>query len=333
MSNSKIYTISPIKFYLGLKDPFISTMHHIDYYPAGDENLSPVHPAKNNEFQMYHGEIVPGFPSHPHTGFETITLVERGFVDHFDSLGNAGRYSAGDAQWVTTGNGIQHCEMFPLVNAEQDNTLELFQIWLNSSPEQKTQDADYKMLWREEIPQVNEDNSTDHATANVRIIAGEFKGQQSLERLPYSWAYAKENKLNIYLITLAAHAEIIIPASSTTATRFAYFYQGQTLVVEDTEVQFKHLLELKSDTDIHLQAGDQEARILWLEGEPIGAPVAAHGPFVLNSRAELETAFRRYQQTQFGGWPWPNEGPVFQRDMPRYASYEGGKREEYPDQN
>lgn len=330
MSNSSIYSIQPIKLFLGLKDPFISTMHHVDYYPESNENLGPAHPAQNQEFQMYHGDVVPGFPAHPHTGFETITLVEQGFVDHFDSLGNAGRYSAGDAQWVTTGNGIEHCEMFPLLHEDQANTLELFQIWLNSSPEQKKQDADYKMFWREQIPEAIE--STDQSKAHIRIISGEFKSKLALDRPQHSWAYAKENKLNIYLITLDANAELVIPASSATATRFAYFYQGQTLTVEDTKVQFKHLLELKADADIHLKAGDQEARILWLEGEPIGAPVAHHGPFVMNNRVELEAAFRRYQQTQFGGWPWPHSAPVFERSMPRYASYDGGKREEYPDQ-
>lgn len=80
---------------------------------------------------MYHGKSVPGFPAHPHKGFETVTIVLQGVVDHFDSKGCFGRYASGDVQWLTTGKGCQHSEMFPLVNREQSNPLELFQIWLN----------------------------------------------------------------------------------------------------------------------------------------------------------------------------------------------------------
>lgn len=329
MLNQIIYSITPIKQHLALKDPFISTMHHLDHYPAGNENLGPTRPANQHEYNMYHGEVVPGFPAHPHTGFETITLVEQGYIDHFDSLGNAGRYSAGDAQWVSTGNGIEHCEMFPLVHADQDNPLELFQIWLNSSPEQKQQDAAYKMLWREDIPHYVDQSNHQHA--DLRVISGQFKQIEALDRPLHSWSTPKQNKLNIFLITLAANSTITIPATSASSNRFAYFYQGQNLVIAGSEIQAKHLLELKADSEIVLQSNDHEARILWLEGEPIGAPVAAYGPFVLNSREELEQAFQRYQKTHFGGWPWSSTAPVFEREKPRYASFDGGKYEEYPD--
>lgn len=130
-----IYSIVPVEFRLDLKDPFIFTAHHIDYFPEGNAELGPKHPALNDEYRMYYGDTVPGFPEHPHTGFETITLVEQGVVDHFNSLGNSGRYAAGDVQWLTTGNGIEHCEMFPLIHEDCANTMELFQIWFNSSPQ------------------------------------------------------------------------------------------------------------------------------------------------------------------------------------------------------
>jgi quercetin 2,3-dioxygenase len=281
MQNSAILAITPITFRLDLKDPFIFTAHHIDHYPKANSNLGPATPAQNKEFNMYYGDVVPGFPEHPHTGFETITLVEQGYVDHFDSLGNGGRYAAGDVQWLSTGNGVEHCEMFPLLHEDKENPFELFQIWFNSSPEQKTKDADYKMFWREKIPHVIDENELG-LKSDVRVISGHFRNTAAISRPQHSWAAAEENKVNIYLI--------------------------------------------------HLEAGSSEARILWLEGEPIGAPVAMRGPFVLNSNQELDVAFKRYRETHFGQWPWPNSAPVFTRETPRFATYKGGEHKEFPEQ-
>ena len=107
-------------------DPFLFCVHHKDNYPIANDNLGP----KDNLFgrnigndfsdmdgwSMYHGTAVPGFPRHPHRGFETITIVEKGLIDHSDSMGFSARYGDGDVQWLTAGNGIQHSEMFPLLN-------------------------------------------------------------------------------------------------------------------------------------------------------------------------------------------------------------------------
>lgn len=330
MSDSVIYQIVPIEFRLDLKDPFIFCAHHIDHYPRGNAAMGPIHPAKNQEFNMYYGETVPGFPEHPHTGFETITLVEQGTVDHFDSLGNAGRYADGDVQWLSTGSGVEHCEMFPLIHEEQDNPLELFQIWFNSSPEQKQKPADYKMFWREHIPHVLETDVAGHQS-EIRIISGQFKQTLALPRPANSWAAAQENHVNIYMITLNAGAELMIPATTASSTRFCYFYQGNELLIQDKSIATKHLVELRADTQISLQAGQTEVRILWLEGEPIGAPVAMRGPFVMNSTEELNAAFKRYRETQFGNWPWPSAAPVFERQQTRFATYNGGASKEFPD--
>ena len=122
-------------------DPFLFVAHHRDAYPAGNEQLGPDAPldgrnigqdfADVDGWNMYHGSVVPGFPQHPHRGFETVTYVRSGFVDHADSLGAAARYGDGDTQWMTAGSGIVHSEMFPLLEQDEANPAELFQIWLN----------------------------------------------------------------------------------------------------------------------------------------------------------------------------------------------------------
>src|SRR5262245_65515327 len=122
-------------------DPFLFCVHHHDAYPAGNEALGPdaeltardlgMDFSGGDGWNMYHGLVVPGFPQHPHRGFETVTYVRRGLIDHSDSLGAAARFGRGDTQWLTAGGGIVHSEMFPLLEEDSDNPLELFQIWLN----------------------------------------------------------------------------------------------------------------------------------------------------------------------------------------------------------
>src|SRR4249920_3878863 len=129
----------PLGFPWVTADPFLFCVHHDDAYPAGNDAMGPDPKLLagrqlgqdfeiRDGFRMYHGEVVPGFPQHPHRGFETVTVVRRGLVDHSDSLGAAARYGRGDVQWLTAGGGIQHAEMFPLLDAKEPNPAELFQI-------------------------------------------------------------------------------------------------------------------------------------------------------------------------------------------------------------
>ena len=127
----------------------------------------------SNGWRMYHGATVPGFPQHPHRGFETVTIVNQGFVDHSDSLGATARFGAGDVQWLTAGRGIVHAEMFPLVKSDADNPLELFQIWLNLPAKDKMVDPYFTMLWGNHIPTKDFTDAEGHRT-QVRIVAGSY---------------------------------------------------------------------------------------------------------------------------------------------------------------
>ena len=136
--DSIILDIQPLGFPWKTEDPFLFCAYHKDDYPKGNNELGPEAPLTGRNigqdfivkdgWRMYHGSRIPGFPYHPHRGFETLTVVKEGLVDHTDSFGGAGRYGEGDMQWLTSGKGIQHSEMFPLINKEREHPLELFKI-------------------------------------------------------------------------------------------------------------------------------------------------------------------------------------------------------------
>ena len=131
---------------------------------------------------MYHGSDVPGFPQHPHRGFETVTFVRRGLIDHSDSLGATARFGRGDTQWLTAGGGIVHSEMFPLVDTVEPNPTELFQIWLNLPAADKMVEPYFTMLWADDIPVVEFERWQRHRRRRqprrrqAAIAAAEFVG-------------------------------------------------------------------------------------------------------------------------------------------------------------
>ncbi|MFJ7727758.1 pirin family protein [Neobacillus sp. NPDC097160] len=337
MADNKILNIQKLGFQWQTEDPFLMTVHHKDAYPQGNDELGPSASLEGRNlgedfttkdgFRMYHGKAVPGFPAHPHKGFETVTIVLEGFVDHFDSTGANGRYGNGDVQWLTTGKGCLHSEMFPLVHKDHDNPLELFQIWLNLAAKNKTDNPDYKMLWAEDIP-VIELTDTAGKKTTVRLITGKLEGKTSLEPAAASWAHDPNHHVGIYLIHLEPEAGVTLPSVSKTLNRNLYFYQGKTIHVEGTAVQASHSVKLAGDQEIEITNGSKDAYILVLEGEPIGEPVAQYGPFVMTTDQEIRDAFNEYRRTQFGGWPWGRYDRVNEREAGRFARHGDGRVEE-----
>ncbi|MFA9375457.1 MAG: pirin family protein [Lachnotalea sp.] len=332
--SKKIFSIDKIGFQWGMDSPFLACMHHKDSYPSGNEQQGPSVSLNGRRigndfsgkdgFSMYHGEKVPGFPVHPHRGFETVTVVLEGMVDHFDSKGAEGRYGEGDVQWLTTGAGCQHVEMFPLVHQDKENPLELFQIWLNLPAKSKFVEPDYKMLWAEEIPMIHSQDKNGNKSS-IRLISGSYQGIDGLEPTKDSWAGNKDHHVGIILFELEPEAQITIPAISRTLNRNLYFYQGEGNIIIDGEIiNGSSRIKLVGDEEITVVNADEKSYLILLEGEPINESVAQYGPFVMNTEEEIQKAYQDYKKTQFGGWPWPDDEPVHGRESGRFARYPDG---------
>jgi quercetin 2,3-dioxygenase len=337
MYNKLITNIKPLGFVWETQDPFLFCVHHLDTFPAGDENLGP--PAAllrgrnigqdftlKDGWRMYHGDTIPGFPAHPHRGFETVTVVLNGLIDHSDSHGAAGRYGNGDVQWMTAGSGLQHSEMFPLLNREGENPLELFQIWLNLPGIKKFVDPYYAMLWAEDIP-IYRFRDGQNKSVEVKIIAGKIGNIAAPPPAPDSWAADVENEVAIWIITMESHAHWTIPIASEEANRTLYFCKGNGAHMAGVEISPYHAVELLAECEAIIENGSAESHILMLQGRPINEPVVQHGPFVMNTHSEIQEAFRDFHQTRFGGWPWPRIDMVHDRRKGRFARYAGGEEE------
>jgi quercetin 2,3-dioxygenase len=336
MRDSGILDIQPLGFQWQTADPFLFCVHHHDFYPRGNAVMGPEASLAGRNigedftvkegWRMYHGQKIPGFPNHPHRGFETVTVVRKGFVDHSDSLGAAGRYGAGDVQWMTAGAGVQHAEMFPLISDKAENTLELFQIWLNLPKANKFVSPHFKMLWQQDIPRTKF-TGTNGAVTEVEIIAGQLGDKAAPAPPPDSWAADPKNGVAIWIIDMNPDAEWLLPAATTAANRYLYYYEGENLQAEGFEVAASQGMRLDSTRALRLVNGKKTSRLLLLQGRPIAEPVAQYGPFVMNSRADIEQAFADYQRTHFGGWPWPTPEPVHPRGKGRFARHADGREE------
>jgi redox-sensitive bicupin YhaK (pirin superfamily) len=320
-------------------DPFLFCVHHDDAYPPGNERLGPDAPLDGRDlgqdfagldgWRMYHGQVVPGFPGHPHRGFETVTYVRRGLIDHADSLGAAARFGRGDVQWLTAGRGIVHSEMFPLLDRDGPNPVELFQIWLNLPSDDKLADPHFAMLWDRDIPR-HVVTDAEGRSVEVTVIAGELAGLVPPPPPPKSWAARPDAEVAIWHLRLDPGARFELPPTVGADTiRTLYLFEGTSLTIGDHEIGARTGAVVRSDAPVVVSAS-QGAEVLVLQGRPIGEPVAQYGPFVMNTRAEIEQAFDDYQRTGFGGWPWPADDPHHGPERDRFARHADGRVDEPP---
>jgi quercetin 2,3-dioxygenase len=336
MYNKLIQNIQPLGFMWPTINPFIFCVHHLDKYPRGNDELGPDASLEGRNlgqdftvkdgWRMYHGERIPGFPAHPHRGFETVTIVLDGFVDHSDSHGAAGRYGMGDVQWMTAGSGLQHCEMFPLLKRDLENRLELFQIWLNLPKKSKFADPHFKMLWAETIPVIHHTDDQGMLT-QIKVFAGELDGKKAPAPAPDSWAADPDNGVSIWTIKMQSGASWKLPAGSIEANRMLYFHKGSEIRIAGIDIAPGNAIEMLADQEAIIECNGQNACLLLLEAIPINEPVVQHGPFVMNTSEEIHQAFVDYRRTQFGGWPWDRSDHVHDREEARFAKYKDGKVE------
>jgi hypothetical protein len=325
----------PLGFTWSTPDPFLFCVHHDDRYPRANERMGPDASLAGRDlgqdfegkdgWRMYHGRIVPGFPQHPHRGFETVTVVRRGLIDHADSVGAAARYGNGDVQWLTAGRGILHSEMFPLLDRSGPNPLELFQIWLNLPRADKLVDPHFSMLWSQDVPRHVDLDERGRAT-EVTLVAGRLGALQAPRPPPRSWASRPDSEVAIWMIRMAPGARFTLPAAPGT-NRALYAFRGAGLHIGPQPVPPSHSARLRTDLEVTLENGPEESELLMLQGRPIDEPVVQYGPFVMTSREEIRQTFADYQRTGFGGWPWPSDDPVHPREEGRFARHADGRVE------
>jgi redox-sensitive bicupin YhaK (pirin superfamily) len=262
--------------------------------------------------------------------------VRRGLIDHSDSLGAAARFGRGDVQWLTAGRGIVHAEMFPLLDTRAANPVELFQIWLNLPAARKMAAPHFTMFWAENVPRAVAVDARSRRT-ELTLVTGRLPAAHS-EGLaaappppPASWAADPDADVAIATLRMEPGAAWTLPAARSEATRrVLYFFAGRSVEIAGTTLREHTAIELASGTDVLLVNGDEPAEFLLLQGRPLGEPVAQHGPFVMNTRAEIVQAMDDYRRTQFGGWPWPDAAPVHGRDPARFARHPDGRVERPP---
>jgi len=228
-------------------------------------------------------DYIAGFPSHPHRGFETVTYMLDGHMRHEDSVGNRGDLGPGDVQWMSAARGIIHSEM----PQQSEGRMRGFQLWINLPAKEKMKDPGYRDISSEQIPTVDLANG-----GQVRVIAGTLVQQGSETAGAVGGLTTDPLYLDVRLPAGGIFETPITPGYNA----FLYLYEGDASVGDDGQALDHRSAGLLSDGDsVRVQASDAEARFLLLAAKPLGEPVVQYGPFVMNTREEIEQAVRDYQ--------------------------------------
>ncbi len=236
-----------------------------------------------DEFNTEEGaDYIAGFPDHPHRGFETVTYMIEGRMRHEDSTGAGGTLRSGGVQWMTAGRGIIHSEM----PEQEDGLLQGFQLWVNLPARDKMCAPRYQNIEPEDIPE-----ATIEGGATIRLVAGESAD-----------IAGPVKGISVDPIFM----EIGMPPNTSVTqpvpvgyNGFCYVFEGEA-EIGGSNVPAAHLAVLGPGDAVNLRSGESAARLLLVAGRPIGEPIARYGPFVMNTREEIQQAFHDYQSGNFG---------------------------------
>jgi len=289
-------------------DPFTFISHHHDQYPHGNQQMAPPLELIRGRnlgrdyqerygFRMYHGRVVPGFPMHAHWGYETISIAEKGFVDHFDTEGNFGRYGNGDVQWTFASSRYEHCEMYPLLDQENENPVHITQIMVNLPLDRKNTGNSVNNIWSHDIPVIEDDG------VQVTLYCGSYQGKEIYSPNPGSWA-AAENSVRIMKVLLEPGKEFHLDALPKGVTRNVYFVSGGDAKMEGTPMTLHLRYKMKDATELNIINGSEPSEIWVLEGKPIGEKQALFGPVILKDLETVRKSMDEIRIKEFQEWPW-----------------------------
>ena len=238
-------------------------------------------------YQFPPGNEKRGVGGHPHKGFETVTVAYQGELEHRDSSGGGGKIGAGDVQWMTAGNGIVHEEFHSQDFTRKGGTLQMVQLWVNLRAKDKSAKAGYQTLLQAQIPNV----TLPQGAGTVRVIAGEFGTQKG--------AAKTFTPINLWDVSLRGGKSAELPLPDGHTTTFLVL-SGEVTVNGDKAAGEGDLAIFARTGDSITVKANTDAKLLVMDGEPIDEPVVGHGPFVMNSRDEIQSAFEDYQLGRMG---------------------------------
>ena len=328
-----VLKVQAINMHWDTEDPFFFVSHHCDEYPKGNAQQAPPLEMIGGRnlgrdykrifgFRMYHGKVVPGFPIHAHWGYETITMASKGYIDHFDSLGNEGRFGNGDVQWISAGDLYFHNEMYPLVHDDDTNHNEITQIMINLPLKDKGTQPEVRTMWSEEIPVSSREGYT------VKVIAGEFEGVCALPHNAVSWATDPDNHVKILRIAIGPNASITLPRTEDGVNRNLYSAEGNGLSIDGENYDAFKRFKLSND-EVNITNGDTEGVLWLLEGRPIDERMSSFGPIILDTDKNVRKALNVLREEELKRWHWGLVDRTQPKGTGRFIRFHDG-REEFP---